>query len=511
MGGIPKKEVTTTLMDTNTITITFPQVKINFNISDINFNTLENTVFDITQMIGRKVLEKALYDIDDRLRDGRPKGELRNTGKKQKYFLTRLGDIRYKRTRYIDKATGKSRYLLEEKLGIKINQRLSLLRAKVEIFLASIIPYRGARENIRLLAGYGRSHEALRQSVIKEAEGILRHEKHTIDKINRLEFDEDNSTPYDIAYMETDEAYIRLQRRRKQKGNNRRKRKKKSIAIKMAIGYTGRENRYRISRGRAKRLVNKFTYLGISNGKRFMENLSLIAEKKMSISRAKNLFFGGDGDRWITRGIQDFFTGAIYILCLFHLFRNIKRALPSRKEEQKEIKRLITQDKIDEALYNILKMSRDSDDMKEKEALEELYCYIRDNRKGINALKYIKDKEIKQYVRRTGAIEPNIDKVIAHRFKKRGMSWSIKGALSLLKIKETVINGEWDRWWSSKRDEKIEIDTEPLKQLTAKNFWKKGKDRSPLIEAEIPALQGPDRNEPWAKVIRQLQTIDYYK
>jgi len=39
--------------------------------------------------------------------------------------------------------------------------------------------------------------------------------------------------------------------------------------------------------------------------------------------------------------------------------------------------------------------------------------------------------------------------VIAARYKKKGMSWSKLGALSLLKIKETIVNNEWDDWWET--------------------------------------------------------------
>ena len=217
MGTTPTKEAGLYTMDT--ITITFPQVKVKLDISNTNFNTLENMAFDITQRIGRKVLEKALYDIDDKLRDERPKGELINAGKRQKYFMTRLGDIRYKRTRYIDKTTGKSRYLLEEKLGIKINQRISLMRAKIEMFIACLTTYRATKENVELLTGYRRSHEAIRQSVIKEAEGIIAHERYSIEKTKTLKDEESNSqNPTGIAHMEADSAFIRFQRRRKRKG-----------------------------------------------------------------------------------------------------------------------------------------------------------------------------------------------------------------------------------------------------------------------------------------------------
>lgn len=39
-----------------------------------------------------------------------------------------------------------------------------------------------------------------------------------------------------------------------------------------------------------------------------------------------------------------------------------------------------------------------------------------------------------------GAIEGNIDKILANRSKKRGMSWSKAGALYLAKIGQKIIN-----------------------------------------------------------------------
>ena len=515
MGISPTKEANPTLMET--IAITIPQVKINLSSNDITFDTLENTVFNTIQAIGRKTLEKALFDIDEKLRETRPKGMLKNAGKREKFFLTRLGDIRYKRTRYIDKVTGKARYLLEEKLGIKPNQRISLVRAKIEMFIASLTTYRSTKENVELLTGYRRSHEAIRQSVIKEAERIIAHEKHSIEKAKRLT-GEDPKEPCDIAHLEADSAFIRLQRRRKRRGRVyrlkviRRRRRRRSIEIKLGIGYTDKVKRYKNGRGKSLRLKDKFTYASIENGKTFMENLSLIAEKKLGLSKAKAVIFGGDGGAYIQSGIKDYFTGAIYILSKFHLKRNIKRALPLRPNTQVAINALIAKGRIDKALSLIAKLIQRIKDRKKKKLLKDIHTYIDQNKEGINPIRRIEDKALRDRVKGTGAMESNVDKFIAHRFKKRGMSWSVKGALSLLKVKETIANNEWDDWWSDKRDEPIEIDPEPLMQLTAKNLWKKSKNRIPsLIEAEIPALHGPDRNEPWAKVIRQLQSIDYYK
>lgn len=514
LGYYPKiKEVELYTMDT--ITVTFPQVKINLAIEGLKFNTLEQAVFDITQQVGRKVLEKALSDVDKRLQDTRSRGSLINTGKRAKYFLTRLGDIRYRRTRYIDIVTGKARYLLEEHLGIKKNQRISLIRAKIEMFIASLTTYRGTEKDVELLTGYRRSHEAIRQSVIKEAKGIIAYEEKSIEKIRRMEDtkEEDAQGSNNIAYLETDSAFIRFQRRRinTHRSKIKRHRIRRSIEVKLGIGYTDKITRYKTGRGSSLKLKDKFIYTNIENGKMFMEKLSLVAEKKIGLSKTKAIIFGGDGGPYITAGIKDYFVGAIYVLSKFHLTRNIKRALSQRPDMQLKINDLIKKDEIDKTLSTIKRTVVQTKDRKKKRLLNDLYVYIDQNRDGIHPIRRIKDKAIRDEIKGSGAMESNVDKFLAHRFKKRGMSWSLKGALSLLKVKQTISNNEWDEWWSHRRDEKIEIHTESLPQLTAKDFWKNEKNTAPLIEAGIPALTGPDRNEPWVKVIRELQKIDYYK
>ena len=91
----------------DTITITFPGVKVKIPLKGLTFDILEDMLFEILQNIARKVFEKALTDIDNTLRNKRERGKLKNTGKREKYFLTRFGDILYSRTRYKDKKTGK--------------------------------------------------------------------------------------------------------------------------------------------------------------------------------------------------------------------------------------------------------------------------------------------------------------------------------------------------------------------------------------------------------------------
>ena len=163
-------------MDTDTIAIIFPEVKVKIPIKDLTFDTIENMIFEISQNIARRVFEKAITDLDKCLRDKRERGKLKNTGKRKKYFLTRFGDILYARTRYKDRQ-GKTHYLLDEVLSIVKNQRIGLSRAIIENFLSSLSSYREVVTQAKLLLGSFRSHEAIRQSVIKEGSLIIENQK----------------------------------------------------------------------------------------------------------------------------------------------------------------------------------------------------------------------------------------------------------------------------------------------------------------------------------------------
>jgi len=473
----------------DTITITFPQVKVKMPIKGLTFDNLEDMIFEISQNIACRVFEKALTDIDDYLRNKRKRGKLKNTGKREKYFLTRFGDILYARTRYKDRS-GKSHYLLDEALSIVKNQRISLSRARIECFLSGFSSYREVVEGIKLLINGPRCHEAIRQSVLKEGKLILENQEKKLKQIENLNYP-DKEAP-DTAYIEADATYISLQ--------HRGKKKKEKMEVKLGVGYTGKEARYKS--GKSKRLKEKFTFIG--KGKDFMRRLSLQAESRLSLSKVKKVIFGGDGDSWITSGIKDYFSSATYILDLYHLYKRFKEALGRRKEEQKVIKDLLLSNQIDKALSIVDQMSRYPYDFKEKDNLTKLYTYISRNRRGITNQFKLKDKEME----RAGAIESNIKKVIAARFKKRGMSWSKPGALALLKIKETVINGEWDKWWETERERNIKVGK--YKPPLSASYFKKEAETSPLIEVTIPAFIGPDQGKPWVGVLRKLSEAGYY-
>ena len=79
-------------------------------------------------------------------------------------------------------------------------------------------------------------------------------------------------------------------------------------------------------------------------------------------------------------------------------------------------------------------------------------------------------------------------------------------ARALLKIRQTIINGQWNNWWYKERNKKIEIKAIFKEPLTAKDMTKKRKI-TPFIEAELPCYQGPDHSKPWVGVLHKLTQL----
>ena len=129
------------------ITIEFPGVKVKISTEGLTLEALEELIFDIGRGIEQRAMIGALGQYDEILRKERPRGLLENICKKLKYLQTRIGCIQYKRTLYKEKATGKPRYLLDEKLKIHKNQRMSLKIAQIFGTLASVGDHENGPKN----------------------------------------------------------------------------------------------------------------------------------------------------------------------------------------------------------------------------------------------------------------------------------------------------------------------------------------------------------------------------
>lgn len=477
-----------------TIVINLPEATIKITEEELNFNRLEQKIWEHQMRQGQAILEKALEKIDEHLADSRGDG-LKNKGLRQKYLSCLFGDIQYCRRAYYDEQ-GKFRFLLDEKIGLDGNQRVSVARGKLEAELASMKSYRKAEDVFWLLLGGSRSFEAIRQGVFKVGREMQEEQEEEAEAIFEGKVADEDLGEREFAVLEADGTMIHLQGERQKKAE-----------VKLGVGYDGWEPRYK--KGRKRKgfsLAHKFIYMGIEEGERFSEKLSLFAKKYLGLDKVKHLLVGGDGATWITENLLGCFVNATYQLCRFHLNRAIKTALGHNKVLQRIIKHGLRRNAIDEVLKFLQREARRVPDKRTK--IKDLMVYIENNRQGINGIRKLRkklSKKEREKLRGTGAIEGNIDKAVANRLKKRGMRWSIAGANCLLKITEKILNGKWDKWWVRKKEiaEDIAVTVPVVRKYRSLQGKANQEVWTEYLEREVPVLHGSHQDRRWVKKLRE--------
>jgi hypothetical protein len=469
------------------LTITLPSLQVTIPEDELDIQHLERFVFQLAKIIGQHILTSILQFLDNQLRKERQRGELSNCGKRSKYLLTLLGNITYQKHLYRDQE-GQYRCLLDEKLGLKPNQRMSSHYQKITglfSFLAG--SYRNAQRFLEYCYGDSVSFECIRQQVQLQGTQIQQQEEYAFNQ--NLEEALKSTTPTPVksepVYLEVDGTMIHLQRQ-----------KKKKAELKLAIIHKGKEKRYPAGNSDARKLKDKLAYAGLGPADEFMAQVSLLAEEKFHVYDHNLILVGGDGATWIKEGAKDYFPNSIYQLCPFHLKRKLTQTLSYNRSQKSQVSSLLEEGNISEALL-LLEEEKDKNSQK-KDELNELIIYLINNSEGINAVDRLKAAGLP--VDTMGAIEGNIDKILANRFKKRGMSWSPSGALNLAKIGQLIINDDWDDFWPSEP----EVILKQIKPKEAYHFPKEDKyDR----QYSLPVLVGPHQDRGWVKELRELISI----
>jgi hypothetical protein len=104
-------------------------------------------------------------------------------------------------------------------------------------------------------------------------------------------------------------------------------------------------------------------------------------------------------------------------------------------------------------------------------------------------------------LRGLGAIEGNVDKLIADRMKKRGMSWTRRGADRMARLISLREMGKLNTW--------IKCNSKPQYIPSREKTMLKGaqyqdRDNGAWLSASLPALHGPHSDRPWVRVLWAL-------
>jgi hypothetical protein len=439
----------------------------------------EEGIYKWACSLAQELARGLLQEIDEELMKKRDKS-LRVEGLKPHRIVTVFGDVTIKRRLYRD-SNGKHRFLLDEKMGLDKGCQVSPKVKELATFLSSYYPFQRSEEILRSILPTGISHTSIHRLVGRVTDPYLEGEEKELEGVFKdgvVPESEGRVVPY--LFVEADGTNIALQREEASRAE-----------VKVGVAYEGWQE---ISKDR--HLVTRKTiYSGIMNGDRFWEGLSLTLAKKYDLSQVGRVIVGGDGASWVKNGAE--LLGGIYQLDRFHLKRALNQTLDNKlamevyqactKGEIGKVDRMLTQ----------AQQQSPADGAKE---VARLRGYLMGNSFGLRDYRLEVSGD---GLRGLGTIEGNVDKLVANRMKKRGMSWTIKGAHRMARLVNLREMGELHAWITHKDKQTANKPPRQGRQIS-KPKPNAGMAEQVWLEAGLPALSGPHQNRPWVQVLRAL-------
>lgn len=432
----------------------------------------------------RELAESRLEALDDELMRSRPKG-LRLVGSRQKTLVTRFGDVSIVRRMYRD-TDGETVFPLDEYLGWKPKQLASPSITKSVVEMATEMPFRVVTKTVSALTAGALSKSTVHRLVQVVGQNALDEDRGRWEaQFERGEDVNEGRQRADILYTEADGVWIHLQRE-----------ERSHYEVKSGISYRGWR---RVGADRYA-LVGKRVYAHGDDAIPFWEGASLEWSKQYALDRVKLFVVGGDGANWIRRGTEGL-GNAVFQLDGFHLSRACGRGYGGE---------------IGPAIYDAVRSGDESLAIALMSAAvpAETTTTIRDREyvesnlvNGVDWRRCVPN--VPPDARSLGTMESNGDKLIANRMKKRGMSWTIRGANRMAKTIQLCRNGELSGFCHRRPVHRAcpLLDTEPVqtRRRTPPRDQSMTRTRvSDWAEASVPALTGPHSSRPWVTELRHL-------
>ena len=424
----------------------------------------------------REQAERSLRVLDDELLSCKPKG-LRVEGFRERTVVTRFGEVVVRRRMYSD-GDGNTIFALDDHLGWKPRQQASPSLTESIVSMASAVPFRMADEMVRDLTAGVLSPMTVHRLLSGVAQSAMDEEHNRWEScFERGEDVCDGQQQTDVLYTEADGVWVHLQRE-----------DRKHYEVKSGIAYRGwrsvGDDRYE--------LVDKRVYAHASEKIPFWEGASLEWGKQYALEGVKQFVVGGDGANWIRSGVGEF-GSAVFQLDGFHLSRACGRGYG------KQVGAAIYDGIRAGATAAVREAMSSAPPSQTKMAYRDRE-YVESNVvTGVDWRNQIPNAP--PDARSLGTMESNGDKLTANRMKKRGMSWTIRGAHRMAKVVQLNRNGELSEFCRSRRRyDRRETDLAPQKHHEAVSKTRV----SDWAEMSVPALSGPHSSRPWAHSLRNL-------
>ena len=410
------------------------------NLSKYNigsFSELIPAVMEQAMKIGLEILKHILEERDAEILARRDKARFRCKGLQKTSVKTSMGILDLTRRVYVDTSVTEGVHcvcLLDEEMKIEKIGLTEKALCQEAAALACVTSYRNAAEVMT-------AHSALSVSAMgvwnivqalgeKEAERVERYAE-------LAEQGAGNGTiAAPILYEENDGVWLKLQGKdRKEYGTDK--------EMKVGIAYDGVT--WDAAKTR-KELHNKVAYASFEDAKAFKNHKEGVVSHCFDLETVKLRVINGDGAQWIQRNNPE---NSLSVLDAYHRNRAIGRFVKN-PELAGQLRQLLYAGEISALLERLETALNETTDEQEKESLEELLGYYKENKDALTRY-YDQGIEIPPtsqpgivHHARLGSMESNIFTLIGKRMKGRRACWSVRGGnhLALLLSRRNSVCAE---------------------------------------------------------------------
>lgn len=408
----------------------------------------------------------------------------------QKNILTPIGSITFTRTRFLNKETGETAYLLDRILGWEPHTRIS----------------DGVKAGMLESAAQG-SYEKAGESACQGEDCVSREtvmrRVHSMKVPPKGQDEASEKRKVKYLYVEADEDHIALQYKEK-KGDVKRYKghADNGQIVKLVYVHEGYvdsgEDKKR------KELKNVVYFGGLYRGKdneKLWKEVKEYIEKQYKTEEIEKIYFQSDGGGWMKKGME--VLGAEFVLDEFHIqkyIRRMARLADGSTEEGREETEKKLQEWIEKGNRKKLQewTTQAGEALTEKDAkkLMESWNYIKNNWKGV--CKRIKKEEGVM----GSSTEGHISHVLSARMSSRPMGWCRQGADSLSHIRIYWKNGgDMLELVKRQKEEETEESEEAEKYFSASEILSWEKKHSKTNGKYIEALQASISSQIAGKIL----------
>lgn len=443
---------------------------------------VKNIILDFACHIVSEVLEECNTLLEESLKR-KLYWQIKDHGKKN--IMSPVGILSFTHTRFQNKETGETTYLLDRIVGFGAHARMSD-GVKADLLEEAV------------QTSYEKAGQMGCPGEYVSRETVMRHVRET-ETPAKSDENPGEKKKVKYLYVEADEDHIALQFHEKKGDIKCFKGHADNIQIVKLVyvheGYTDED-------GKRKELKNVAYFGGLYRGKdneKLWNEVKEYIEKQYEMEGIEKIYFQSDGGAWMKKGVE--IPGAKFVLDEFHIQQYIRRMarFSGDTEETREKNKKQIQEWIENGSKKQLEewVEKIKENLAEKslKKLEETWKYIKNNWQGIR--NRIKKEE--------GVIgsstESHISHILSARLSSRPGGWCMEGADKIAQLRIYWKNGgDMLEIVRCQKEERITEKTEEEKYFSSSEIIAWEKKHSKANGKYIEALQASINSQISAKI-----------